>query len=63
VQDIAKTYISTPLAAIYQDAADKFRIPYWDWASIPTMPDVVNQQSIQITTASGVQTVENPLFQ
>jgi tyrosinase len=27
------------------------------------MPGVVSQQNVQITTVSGVQTVENPLFQ
>ncbi len=63
VQTIAQTYNSTPLAAIYQAAANNFRIPYWDWASIPTMPGVVSQQYVQITTPLGVQIVANPLFQ
>jgi tyrosinase len=59
VQTIAQTYDSTT----YQAAANNFRIPYWDWASIPAMPDVVSQQYVQITTPSGVKTVANPLYQ
>lgn len=63
VQAVAQTYHSTPLAETYEAAANNFRIPYWDWAVIPSMPAVVSQQYVQITTASGVQTVQNPLFQ
>ncbi|KAE9377099.1 Di-copper centre-containing protein [Stipitochalara longipes BDJ] len=59
VQAIAQSYNST----IYEAAANNFRLPYWDWASIPAMPDVVSEQYIQITTASGVKTVSNPLYQ
>ncbi|KAH8770537.1 hypothetical protein BGZ57DRAFT_437429 [Hyaloscypha finlandica] len=59
VQAIAQAYNSTT----YQAAANNFRIPYWDWASTPAMPDVVSQQYVQITTPSGVKTVANPLYQ
>ncbi|KAI9050966.1 hypothetical protein LZ554_005076 [Drepanopeziza brunnea f. sp. 'monogermtubi'] len=61
IQDIVKTY---PAAnhATYKVAADNFRIPYWDWASTPTMPDVVNQPTVQIVTPSGPQNVTNPTF-
>lgn len=61
-QDIAKTYPST-LYSAYQAAADQLRIPYWDWASNAQMPSVVNTPTITITTATGVQTIKNPLYQ
>lgn len=52
-----------PDLPVFQDAADKLRIPYWDWASIPEIPPVLNQPNIQIKTPTGEQTVNNPLFQ
>ncbi|OWP06274.1 hypothetical protein B2J93_2512 [Marssonina coronariae] len=61
VQDIAQTYPAATLS-VYQTAADNFRIPYWDWASVPTMPAVVNQPTVQITTPAGVKNVTNPTF-
>ncbi|PVH87280.1 Di-copper centre-containing protein [Cadophora sp. DSE1049] len=61
VQDLVKTY-PPALQATYQTAANNFRIPYWDWAAIPTMPAVVNQPTVTITTGSGVQSVRNPLY-
>ncbi|PBP18673.1 tyrosinase [Diplocarpon rosae] len=61
IQDIVRTYPASMLSA-YQAAANNFRIPYWDWASIPTMPAVVNQPMVQITTPSGLKNVTNPTF-
>ncbi|KAM3066915.1 hypothetical protein ACMFMF_009966 [Clarireedia jacksonii] len=61
-QDIAKTYPST-IYPTYQAAADQLRIPYWDWASNAQIPSVVNSQTVTITTASGIQTIKNPLYQ
>ncbi|TAQ87719.1 hypothetical protein B7494_g3943 [Chlorociboria aeruginascens] len=58
VQTIAKTYNS----ALYQTAADNFRIPYWDWAAVMQLPDVVSQPTVQINTPTGLQTVNNPLY-
>jgi tyrosinase len=60
-QDVAKGY-SGPLSSVYQAAADNLRLPYWDWASIPQMPDVVSEETITITTANGDRVVDNPLF-
>jgi len=37
-------------------------MPYWDWASVPTIPDIVNEPTIIITTSAGVQSVSNPLW-
>ncbi|TVY55332.1 Polyphenol oxidase 1 [Lachnellula cervina] len=60
-QDIAKQYTG-PSSSDYQTAADNLRLPYWDWASIAEMPDVVNQPTVTITTPDGDQDVDNPLF-
>ncbi|KAG4435031.1 hypothetical protein IFR05_009487 [Cadophora sp. M221] len=61
VQDLVKSY-PPALQATYQVAANNFRIPYWDWAAIPTMPIVVNQPNVTITTGAGVQSVRNPMY-
>ncbi|KAN0095292.1 Di-copper centre-containing protein [Hyaloscypha variabilis] len=58
VQSIAKAYKSGQ----YQEAADIFRVPYWDWATDPRMPDVVNQDTVLITTPAGQANVSNPLL-
>lgn len=47
----------------HQAAASTFRIPYWDWASNPSMPDVVNQPKVSIVSPTGPQTIDNPLYQ
>lgn len=49
---------------IWQVAADQLRIPFWDWASNYTLPDIVEQPTTQILNASGkYQFVNNPLYQ
>ncbi|KAF4635965.1 hypothetical protein G7Y89_g2127 [Cudoniella acicularis] len=61
-QSIAKQF-SGELRQTYQTAADNLRVPYWDWASFPQVPDSVAQKQITITTPFGTQTVTNPLYQ
>ena len=58
-QKIAKSY-SSPL---YQKAADNLRMPYWDWAQTPRLPEVVTTPTITIATPSGPTTVKNPLYE
>jgi tyrosinase len=58
-QKIAQDY-NLPL---YQNAADNLRMPYWDWAEIPSLPDVVTTPTITITIPSGPTTVKNPLYE
>lgn len=58
VQTIAKSYNNQ----VYQNAADQFRIPYWDWAAPPYgMPDFFSTDNITITTPTGPQGLSNPL--
>lgn len=47
----------------YRAAALALRIPYWDWALHPALPDVVTKPFIMVNTPVGAQTVENPLYQ
>lgn len=58
VQTVAKEYNSPS----YQEAADNFRIPYWDFSSIPTMPSFVNTELVTINTPTGQKDVANPLL-
>jgi len=51
----------------YAKAASTFRVPYWDWAAQPptglqTLPAVFTSQTVSVTTPSGQQTIQNPLF-
>ena len=59
---MANTYLGAAFNT-YKAAAENFRIPYWDWASVPRMPDVVNAPTVTINAPSGVQNVSNPLLQ
>lgn len=60
-QSIALLY-PEDVRPLYVEAAWWFRIPYWDWASHPALPDVVQTSSIAINTPSGRAWVENPLY-
>ncbi|KAH0831456.1 hypothetical protein FOPE_00555 [Fonsecaea pedrosoi] len=46
----------------YSSAAVTLRVPYWDWAVYPALPDVVAQPQISINTPTGRQTIANPLY-
>jgi tyrosinase len=62
VSDIANEFTG-PEKQDYVNAALRFRIPYWDWASDSSLPDVVaSQGTIQVTTPQGNQTIPNPLY-
>lgn len=37
------------------------RVPYWDWAATPAVPDVVTTHSITIHTPEGFQGIDHPL--
>ncbi|MCJ1331076.1 hypothetical protein MMC10_007763 [Thelotrema lepadinum] len=60
-QDIAAQYSSTQRAT-YQSAAVTMRIPYWDWSTNSTMPDVATSPKLSINTPQGRQNVDNPLY-
>lgn len=52
----------------YLAAAQKLRLPYWDWASNVTgsgsiFPEFMTTEQITVTMPNGTQQVDNPLFQ
>lgn len=60
-QSIAATYPSAQRSQ-YQNAALSLRVPYWDWAIHPALPDVVTQPQISVNTPNGRAMVNNPLY-
>ena len=61
-QQIAATY-PTSVRATYQEAANRFRVPYWDWALGGTdaqMPVILRQSQLDVTSPTGRKTVRNP---
>ncbi|RDW85231.1 hypothetical protein BP6252_02821 [Coleophoma cylindrospora] len=64
-------YIATlyPVGSVrdeYIAAANRFRIPYWDWAAVPssahTTADSIMTPTVSVAGPNGVQTIHNPLF-
>jgi len=68
VQHIASLYPAGPERTRYQQAAQTFRLPYWDWAAMPpnnqsVLPLSVGGNSDIIADGpSGLQQIANPLF-
>lgn len=60
-QSIARTYPSS-LRDRYVAAAATLRVPYWDWAATPALPEVVTTPLITINTPDGMKNMDNPLF-
>ncbi|EEA23434.1 hypothetical protein TMatcc_002304 [Talaromyces marneffei ATCC 18224] len=60
-QSIAATYPASQRQA-YMEAAVSLRVPYWDWAVNPNMPECLTYQSIMINTSTGQETIDNPLY-
>ncbi|KAK3372444.1 hypothetical protein B0H63DRAFT_551021 [Podospora didyma] len=68
IQVIATWWPEGDLRGRYQEAALRFRIPYWDWAANPSSGQSVLPLSVggvpwvDVDGPSGVQRIENPLF-
>ena len=68
VQEIAAMWPAGPVQDQYVAAGKNFRIPYWDWAAIPSdggpiLPHVVQDSpGISVDGPAGTQTIANPLF-
>ena len=64
-RDIAGAANGTYGAQRWQDAAERVRLPYWDWSASESesrIPDVMKQTSITVNGPEGPETFENPLF-
>jgi tyrosinase len=60
-QAIAQSY-PPDQQANYTAAAATWRMPYWDWAVNAALPDVLTAPTVTINAPSGVQNIDNPLF-
>ncbi|SCV31922.1 uncharacterized protein FFFS_03045 [Fusarium fujikuroi] len=51
--------------AVWQEAANSWRLPYWDWAANPCVPSVVRGETVTIVELDGktVVSTSNPLYQ
>lgn len=61
-QKIAASYPEKDRAK-YVTAAKTLRIPYWDWASNPDIPRSMTTSKINVNTPTGMQSIDNPLYQ
>ncbi|KAK6355091.1 hypothetical protein TWF696_004215 [Orbilia brochopaga] len=62
MRDLANTYPAASRAR-YQAAANRFRLPYWDWASNAQVPDIIGgQTTVTLEKPQGFVRVANPLF-
>lgn len=67
IQFIATQFEGELERSRYVAAAQRFRIPYWDWAVLPTVgesvyPASVQSPSVDINGPAGLQTIANPLY-
>ncbi|KAI3335615.1 Di-copper centre-containing protein [Ustulina deusta] len=62
VQRLALEYTNED-ASVYRDASQKLRLPYWDWASDPSLPPSSTQENITVNGPNGKKIVlHNPLY-
>ncbi|KAI0602121.1 Di-copper centre-containing protein [Biscogniauxia sp. FL1348] len=61
VQQLALEYTGDNASA-YQDAAQKFRLPFWDWASDSTLPTACAEETVTVNGPQGQITMHNPLY-
>ncbi|TVY93845.1 Tyrosinase [Lachnellula willkommii] len=67
VQEIALMWPAGSVQDQYVGAAKNFRIPFWDWAAVPSdggvLPDIVQDSpSMSVDGPAGTQMIANPLF-
>ena len=68
MHDIASWYTDSNERAIHLVAATEFRIPYMDWAAVPSdggsllPPGVGAGKTINVSGPNGVQEINNPLL-
>jgi hypothetical protein len=60
-QTIAESYPEAQRTT-YIAAAEILRVPYWDWALDPKLPECMTAPMISINTPTGLQSITNPLY-
>jgi tyrosinase len=66
VQEVINTFPESQRQR-WRNAANGLRMPYWDWAVAPpsgqdSTPSLIRDQRVTVTTPSGQQTIDNPLY-
>ncbi|KAF2101347.1 Di-copper centre-containing protein [Rhizodiscina lignyota] len=61
-QSLAPRYPAT-IRADYVNAAKTLRLPYWDWASTPALPEFLQRATCTVRSPEGFRTIQNPLYQ
>ncbi|KAI1777107.1 Di-copper centre-containing protein [Hypoxylon cercidicola] len=61
IQRIASEY-SGENASSYREAAQTFRLPYWDWATNAILPPACTPESITVDGPRGPLRLRNPLY-
>ncbi|OCK73056.1 Di-copper centre-containing protein [Lepidopterella palustris CBS 459.81] len=67
VQEVVNSFPASQQSR-WATAASTIRIPYWDWAMAPPsgqsdVPTLIRDKTVSVTTPSGQQTIDNPLYQ
>ncbi|EWC46726.1 hypothetical protein DRE_03971 [Drechslerella stenobrocha 248] len=62
IRNLANQYPASSRSR-YQAAANRFRLPYWDWASNANIPNIIGTQ-VQVTVEKpqGFVRIDNPLY-
>ena len=48
---------------VWQEAADTWRLPFWDWAANPKVPNLAISDEVTVTAPPGVTVrMPNPLY-
>ncbi|KAI1265324.1 Di-copper centre-containing protein [Xylariaceae sp. FL1019] len=61
IQRLSLEYNGTDASA-YQAASQTFRLPYWDWASNPSLPHSAVQENVTVNGPKGPITLHSPLY-
>ncbi|KAK6539639.1 hypothetical protein TWF694_009845 [Orbilia ellipsospora] len=63
MQNLASEYPAGAVRNRYQAAANRFRLPYWDWASDASVPDIIgNQPQVTVEKPQGFVKINNPMM-
>ncbi|KAM7207522.1 Di-copper centre-containing protein [Naviculisporaceae sp. PSN 640] len=49
-------------APAYKKASQTLRLPFWDWAADPTIPEVMGKPGVTVNAPAGPTTIPNPLY-
>ncbi|KAK6536778.1 hypothetical protein TWF281_000992 [Arthrobotrys megalospora] len=63
MRNLANQYPAGTVRTRYQQAANRFRLPYWDWASNAQVPAIIGSQAtVRVQKPQGFVTIANPLI-